>query len=93
MSLSLKGTLVIIMLGGSEGTVFGIGIDTDDFLLGASPYAEFFTYSTYLAEIVLTARNVSVNVTEVSAVPEPETYAMLLAGLGLMGFLARRRKA
>ncbi len=26
-------------------------------------------------------------------VPEPETYAMLLAGLGIMGMLARRRKA
>ena len=25
-------------------------------------------------------------------IPEPETYAMLLAGLGLMGFIARRRK-
>jgi PEP-CTERM motif len=28
----------------------------------------------------------------VSAVPEPETYAMMLAGLGLMGTIARRRK-
>jgi hypothetical protein len=28
----------------------------------------------------------------VSAVPEPEAYAMLLAGLGLMGTIARRRK-
>lgn len=28
----------------------------------------------------------------VSAVPEPQTYAMLLAGLVLMGGLARRRK-
>ncbi|WP_348698269.1 FxDxF family PEP-CTERM protein [Duganella fentianensis] len=28
----------------------------------------------------------------VSAVPEPETYAMMLAGLGLIGFAARRRK-
>ena len=28
----------------------------------------------------------------VTAVPEPETYAMLLAGLGLIGFTARRRK-
>lgn len=31
-------------------------------------------------------------VTAVTTVPEPETYAMLLAGLGLMGFSARRRK-
>ena len=28
----------------------------------------------------------------VAAVPEPETYAMLLAGLGLRGFVARRRQ-
>ena len=27
-----------------------------------------------------------------TAIPEAETYAMLLAGLGLMGFIARRRK-
>lgn len=28
-----------------------------------------------------------------AAVPEPETYAMFLAGLGLMGLVSRRRKA
>jgi PEP-CTERM motif len=28
----------------------------------------------------------------VTAVPEPETYSMMLAGLGLLGFAARRRK-
>lgn len=32
----------------------------------------------------------SINVA--AAIPEPETYAMMLAGLGLMGFIARRRK-
>lgn len=32
-------------------------------------------------------------VMEVTAVPEPETYAMLLAGLGMLGMIARRRKS
>lgn len=36
--------------------------------------------------------NVSVP-TPVASVPEPETYAMLLAGLGVIGAIARRRKA
>ncbi|MFZ2974621.1 MAG: PEP-CTERM sorting domain-containing protein [Ferribacterium limneticum] len=31
------------------------------------------------------------NLTFTAAVPEPESYAMLLAGLGLMGVVARRR--
>ncbi len=35
---------------------------------------------------------VSQTITAVAAVPEPETYAMLMAGLGLMGGIARRRR-
>jgi hypothetical protein len=30
---------------------------------------------------------------DVAAVPEPETYAMLLAGLGMLGAVARRKKS
>jgi PEP-CTERM motif len=32
------------------------------------------------------------NYSGVAAVPEPETYAMLMAGLGVLGLMARRRK-
>ena len=33
----------------------------------------------------------SFTLTQVPSIPEPETYAMLLAGLGLMGSIVRRR--
>jgi hypothetical protein len=33
------------------------------------------------------------NVSVMAAVPEPETYAMMLLGLGLLGFVARRKNA
>jgi hypothetical protein len=42
------------------------------------------TRNTYQMELNL--------VGNVAAVPEPETYAMMLAGMGLMGAMARRRR-
>jgi hypothetical protein len=44
--------------------------------------------------LTIFARDVSKTAFEVptTPVPEPETYAMMLAGLGLVGFMARRRK-
>jgi hypothetical protein len=47
--------------------------------------------------VLLTAGGAPLNATigdlrlTVAAVPEPETFALLLAGLGLVGFVARRR--
>jgi hypothetical protein len=34
----------------------------------------------------------SIQTSPIASVPEPESYAMFLAGLGIMGFVARRRK-
>lgn len=42
------------------------------------------SYGSYLDNVSVSAIT--------SAVPEPQTYAMMLLGLGLMGFIARRRK-
>lgn len=64
---------------------------------------ETYTFATpYTGTITFGVANVKDNIinstlhvstlTTVSAVPEPESYAMLLAGLGVMGFVAKRRK-
>jgi hypothetical protein len=44
-------------------------------------------------ESLLINKDVQVDNIQVSAVPEPETYAMLLAGLGLLGCIRRRKQA
>lgn len=41
--------------------------------------------STYTAEVATWAN-------AISSIPEPETYALMLAGIGLVGTIARRRK-
>jgi len=39
-----------------------------------------------------TAKNSTISVSAVSAVPEPESFAMLIAGLGVLGTVSRRQK-
>ena len=41
---------------------------------------------------ISTAGNACSNPSPPNPIPEPETYAMLLAGLGVLGLVARRRK-
>ena len=56
----------------------------------------FFNYNgtgdIYTARVQYAVSTFTVLGEHVAAIPEPETYAMLMAGLGLMGFVARRRK-
>ncbi len=88
VQFSLDGNLwsSTVNIAASEGSV---GWGMDRFQRNVAPtmaqYARVFAtggdgmYS--VGELAITA-----------AVPEPETYAMMLAGLGLLGFMARRKK-
>lgn len=61
---------------------FVAGLNTIDFYIEGNGVTDGFALRTvsFVADTVT------------APVPEPETYAMMLAGLGLLGFMARRRK-
>jgi hypothetical protein len=63
---------------------------------GHTPYSEYFEIAYSNTDASEFSGNLGINSgvsMSVSAVPEPSTYAMLAAGLGLIGFLRKRRKA
>jgi hypothetical protein len=86
----------------ADGTLF----NTDDTLLSSAPVSSgnqlALTFgpsaaSSYYLNVTGTANGTQGGLyngaISVTAVPEPETSALLLAGLGLLGALARRRKS
>jgi hypothetical protein len=60
----------------------------------AGPTGQTWNYMQLTSKFTLSANSRAslVGFASVTPVPEPESYAMLLAGLGLVGFMTRRRK-
>ena len=59
--------------------------------IGSYGFADHSINLAYDLGTIANHHSVSFGYEYVMAVPEPETYAMLLAGIGLIGFSARRR--
>jgi len=69
----------------STRTIAGLAVG-HDYSVEVYGWGDPMSSATGSYELTLTAEG------NLAPVPEPETYAMMLAGLGLLGFMARGRK-
>ena len=87
-----------------NGSIGG-GVEIDDLYGGStllstdgpqlytgSEDAPTFTVGSFALTEYQGTGNYTLTITNISAVPEPATIAMLLGGLGIVGFTARRRQ-
>jgi hypothetical protein len=62
----------------------------NDFTPGVSGDNKFYVFGVTDADLAAVGATYAAQ--SIAPIPEPETYAMLLAGLGLLGCMARRRR-
>ena len=84
-------TLTLNPVMNTNGVLFDTASSGKRWNLWGNALGDYELYS-YAGGTLNTAIDVHGNLS-IAAVPEPETYAMMLAGLGLMGFIARRKAA
>ena len=102
-TIDLDGATSFSFLWGSPDPTNTITIDgvsfTGTFLLGAAANSSnansvwaTFTDLDGMDSFTITTGQVAFEMAVANPVPEPETYALMLAGLGAVAFVARRRK-
>ncbi|CAM5791783.1 PEP-CTERM sorting domain-containing protein [Rhizobacter sp. Root404] len=102
-TIDLGGATSFSFLWGSPDASNMISIDGVDFtgslLLGATANSSnsntqwvTVTNETGMNNFTITTGQIAFEMAVAAPVPEPETYALMLAGLGAMAFVARRRK-
>ncbi|MDP3538839.1 MAG: PEP-CTERM sorting domain-containing protein [Azonexus sp.] len=88
---NLRGQIDFSNAGGVANNSFATGLGFMRIDAAATGIAKS-VYNEYLdGSSAVNAWVDSTNTLHIAAVPEPESYAMLLAGLGMIGFMARRR--
>ena len=79
----------------SSGDTISVAFPSPGNSVNPGSYGELIVYTdatTYYKNPASLQNGYNASASIFAPVPEPETYAMLIAGLGLMGFVARRRK-
>jgi hypothetical protein len=84
--------------GAGTSSPFALGANGENFFTVTGITGGFLSFTTFdsnmvESDIVADVKQIRLGGGDVTAVPEPETYALMMAGLAALGFLSRRRRA
>jgi hypothetical protein len=74
-------------------TADGSNVNTSWFTASIVPTVSSGEPAARIASVTFASTGVAFEVANVTPIPEPATYALMLAGLGAIGIISRRRKA